>query len=63
MTAGGKDYVVQIASDDFQNDHFINPSYKTEIDGQLLNLRWKRASCYGFSSHLIMMILGAYLHN
>ncbi|MEK6625270.1 MAG: hypothetical protein AABY86_09895 [Bdellovibrionota bacterium] len=64
MTAGGKDYVVQIASDDFQNDHFINPSYKTEIDGRTVEFKMEKGeACYGFSSHLIMMILGAYLHN
>ncbi len=64
MTAGGKDYVVQISADDFQNNHFINPSYQTDVDGQAVEFKMEKGeACYGFSSHLIMMILGAYLHN
>ena len=64
FTAGGKEYLVQIEAEDFQNDHFINPRYKMEFDGQRVEFKLEHGdACYGFSAHLVMMIFGAYLHN
>ncbi|MBI2522356.1 MAG: hypothetical protein HYV97_18190 [Bdellovibrio sp.] len=64
MTADGKNYVVQIEGEDFQNGHFMNPSYRTVVDGKTVEFKVEAGeACYGFSVHLIMMILGAYLHN
>lgn len=63
VRVNGKDIVVQITADGFQNDHFINPKYRAVIDGEVVEFQMERGqACYGFSTHLIFMILGAYLH-
>lgn len=54
---------VAITADDFQNNHFINPTYNAVMKGQ--NVTFKLANgkaCYNFSTHLIMMIMGAMAH-
>ena len=54
---------VDIEGDDYRNNHFVNPRYEANIDGELVKFSIKDGeACYGFSTHLIFMILGAYLH-
>jgi len=63
ISHNGKNIRVDIEGDDYRNNHFINPRYEANIDGKLVKFNIKDGeACYGFSTHLIFMILGAYLH-
>lgn len=53
---------VKVTADGFSNGHFQNPTYKAEINGETVSFTLHNGkACYGFSSHLVLMILGAYL--
>jgi hypothetical protein len=58
----GQPLEVSIVSDDFQNNHFINPTYSASINGRPYSFTLKGEACYGYSAHLIMMIYGALAH-
>jgi len=58
----GQALEVTIVPDDFQNNHFINPTYTATIGAQTHSFTLKGEACYGYSSHLIMMIFGTLAH-
>ena len=63
MKANGTPFTVTISSERYENNHFIDPAYSTEINGEKISFAMTGAqACYGFSTHLIYMIVGAYLH-
>lgn len=54
---------VMINADDFQNNHFINPTYSAVMNGKAIQFKLSNGkACYRFSTHLIMMILGSMSH-
>ncbi len=54
---------VVITFDAFEKAHFINPTYTASLSGRQIQFKLENGkACYGFSSNLLMMILGAYLH-
>lgn len=53
---------VQVTADKFENGHFINPRYETEVNGEKISFKiLDGQACYGYSLHIIFMILGSYL--
>ncbi len=62
FSVNGKEMVVSITADGFANNHFMNPTYKTNFNGEEISFTLKGQACYGFSAHLAILILGAYLH-
>jgi hypothetical protein len=62
FTINGQQVLVTIASEDFQNNHFINPTYTTTLNGEAITFKLTGEACYGYSAHLNMMILGALAH-
>lgn len=58
-----KNILVEIEADAYENNHFINPRYYANINGEKVRFSIKDGeACYGFSTHLIFMIIGSYLH-
>lgn len=56
----GQDLDVKIVADDFRNNHFINPEYKTTIGGKPFVFKMMSGhACYTMSAHLIAMMLAA----
>jgi len=55
---------VLVKAEDFQNNHFINPHYfVTFANGEKIDFKvLSGQACYRASLHLIMMIVGAYIH-
>lgn len=53
---------VRVTFDAFANNHYLNPTYRTEVNGKPLEFTLKGSACYNFSAHLNFMILGALLH-
>lgn len=61
---GDKEINVFVTADDFKDGHFINPEYTSQINGETISFKiFDGQACYGYSSHLIAMILSAYLFN
>lgn len=58
----GAEMLVKVTSDDFQNSHFINPTYNVVLDGKTIEFKFEGSACYNYSMHLIFMIAGAYFH-
>lgn len=59
----GQEAIVNINADQYVNNHFINPSYSLEFNGEKIEFSVESGqACYGFSSHLSFMIIGAYIH-
>lgn len=60
----GEKIEVLIKAEDFQNNHFINPHYfVTFANGEKLDFKiMSGQACYRASLHLLMMIVGAYVH-
>ena len=50
---------VIVTADDFTNGHFINPEYTMEYKGETYQFKLEGQACYGYSLHLIAMIMGA----
>ena len=51
---------VKIRAEDYKNRHFINPVYSTTMEsGEEFSFRLNGQACYGYSAHLITMIVGA----
>ncbi len=59
----GQNLDLSVKGEDFQNNHFINPTYITKFNGEEItySVHGDKA-CYGFSTNLAFMILGAYFH-
>ncbi|MGB0454318.1 MAG: hypothetical protein ACPGJV_11460 [Bacteriovoracaceae bacterium] len=58
----GVEYKVRVDSDDFKNNHFINPTYTLELNGQDVAVKMENGqACWMYSLHLIFMIFGTYL--
>jgi hypothetical protein len=55
---------VLVRAEDFQNNHFINPHYfVTFANGEKIDFKvLSGQACYRASLHLIMMVVGAYIH-
>jgi len=62
MNINGEDVNVVVTADSFENNHFQNPTYKTEFRGQAIEFTLKGEACFGYSTHLLFMILGAMVH-
>lgn len=63
LVANNREIEVKISSEGFSQGHFKNPTYSTVIDSKEVTFSMEKGeACYGFSAHLLMMILGAYLH-
>ena len=58
----GRPFEISVVSDDFKNNHFINPTYSASINDKVYSFTLKGEACYGYSAHLIMMIYGALAH-
>ncbi|MBC86028.1 MAG: hypothetical protein CL677_02525 [Bdellovibrionaceae bacterium] len=62
ISFGGEEYRVRVEADDFQNNHFINPTYILEKDGEDIRAQMMEGqACYMYSLHLIFMIFGTFL--
>ena len=59
VSINGVDSVVTITADGFENDHFINPTYSFTLAEKSYEMTLQGQACYGFSAHILMMILGA----
>ncbi len=53
---------VQIEAEKFENNHFHNPIYRTTINNQQIEYKLEGEACYGYSTHLNLMILSAFVH-
>lgn len=63
MKANGSPFTVTIAAEKYESNHFIDPVYSTKINGEKIEFAVKGSqACYGFSTHLIFMVVGAYIH-
>lgn len=60
--ANDKEFPVFITSEGFANNHFENPTYRVVINEKEISFTLKGKACFGYSLHLIFMIIGAYLH-
>ncbi|NRA44189.1 MAG: hypothetical protein HRU09_04435 [Oligoflexales bacterium] len=56
---GGKEAEIFVSADDFKNGHFINPEYTMTFEGETFQFKLEGQACYGYSMHLIAMIMGA----
>lgn len=62
ISVSGKEYTVRVEAEDFQNNHFIKPTYILETaDGEVSVKMQEGQACYMYSLHLIFMIYGTYL--
>jgi len=62
IAVNGVEYTVRVESDDYQNNHFIRPTYILELDGKEIAAKMHEGqACWKFSLHLIFMIFGTYL--
>jgi len=61
LEIAGEQAVVQITADEFVDNHFIHPTYATTYKGEEIKFSFSGKACYGYSLHLLMMILGGYL--
>ncbi|MFC1522302.1 hypothetical protein ACFL6Y_07820 [Elusimicrobiota bacterium] len=62
LELNGNSITVNITSEAYENGHFINPTYSTVINGEAVSYKIEGEGCYGYSIHMAMMILGAYVH-
>jgi hypothetical protein len=54
---------VSITSDDFINNHFINPKFVTNVAGEEIAFQVNDGqACYGCAINFVYMILASYLH-
>ncbi|MGE0616068.1 MAG: hypothetical protein AB7P04_10545 [Bacteriovoracia bacterium] len=58
----GAEVTVQVTGKTFANGHFQAPSFKTTLNGKEVSFAFTGEACFGYSSNLSMMILGAYAH-
>lgn len=62
MSFDGQLVDVFVEADSFENGHFINPKYSMNYQGQLISFKVEEGlACYGYSLHLITMIMGAFV--
>lgn len=59
LKVNDKTIEVSVTADDFQNNHFINPVYSGNIDGELVSFKFNGKACYRYSLGLIMLLYGA----
>ena len=57
-----EEVAVEIKADSFSNGHFQNPTYSSNYKGEKVFYTLKGQDCFGYSTHLAFLILGAYLH-
>lgn len=63
VAVNGEPVTVQIEGE-WDGSHFANPSYTAVVNGEEIHFSMAEGhACYGYSTHLIFWILGAYLHN
>lgn len=62
LKVNGKDTVVEIKAEKFDSGHFINPTYSTVYNNEPISFKMEGDACYGFSIHLVFLIIGAYIH-
>jgi hypothetical protein len=63
LEINGKEYTVKIESDDYQNNHFFNPTYSTTVDGKTVSFKLVESkACWMYSLQLSAVILSTYLH-
>ncbi len=56
-----KEISVTVTADRFENNHFVNPTYSTVVNDEVVEFTIEDGkACYGYSLHLIMMVVGAY---
>lgn len=53
---------VKVIPDAFKDGHFINPTYIATVNGEEISYKLNGEACYGFSLHMAMIIIGAYIH-
>ncbi len=61
LNINGEEVIVSIYDEGYVDGHFINPEYRTIINGTPINYKMYGGACFGMSMHFAMMILGAYL--
>ncbi len=54
-----EEVIVYITFEDFQNSHFINPTYSTVLNGVPHEFHLQGEACVGLSLHYVMMLLAA----
>lgn len=50
---------VSVNFDEFTRGHFVNPEYSMSFRGEEYSFKLEGEACYGYSVHLITMIMGA----
>ncbi|MBI4403234.1 MAG: hypothetical protein HY537_03695 [Deltaproteobacteria bacterium] len=61
LKINGESVPVIVTSDKFVGNHFINPTYTAQLNGEKISFTLTGQACYGYSLHLVMMIIGAYV--
>lgn len=57
-----QEFVVSVKADKFEHGHYINPEYSMMLEGREISFKiLEGEACYGYSAHLISMIMGAYI--
>ncbi len=63
LLLNGEELLVQLSADDFDGEHFINPRFTTNFNGEDVSFKMMNGeACFGLSAKTAMVILGAYFH-
>ncbi|MFK7873867.1 MAG: hypothetical protein AB8C84_12000 [Oligoflexales bacterium] len=62
MSFDGVETSVFVNAESFQNGHFVNPEYSMDLNGEHYSFRLEGQACYGYSLHLISMIMSALVY-
>lgn len=54
--------VVKVVGQDFQNGHFIAPTYEATLGSKKVQFHFTGQACFGYSANITMMILSSYAH-
>ena len=63
VSFGEKTLKVLIEFDSYEDNHFVNPTYKIEFDGDVISFKLQNGrACWMYSLHLVFMIFGSYFY-
>ena len=58
----GNEVVVNVTGKTFSDNHFHEPTFETVLKGKTVKFDFTGEACFGYSTNLSMMILGAMAH-
>lgn len=63
FTVNGETIKASVVSEDFQNNHFIKPTYSVvNNDGSRISFKFEGRACYKYSLHILTMMIAALKH-